>query len=153
MYLRCGQLVIYEIVTSEPSLAPLSPPRTSTLLLQFVKVLSKSLELHSVDEMDKNSLNEHKRTNRSLIPFSTSPSPETTYKGVFVTGQRPLWILATDRSATKTYSCAHSVVHSFTACSLWELKSEFLMYTDEVRSLSYLLLYEAKIRNIRVHVY
>src|ERR1700733_9634313 len=56
----------------------------------------------------------------------------TTLSGVFFTGDRPSWILATDKSGVQLYPSGHAVVHAFTPCSLWESKGDFLLYSDEV---------------------
>jgi cleavage and polyadenylation specificity factor subunit 1 len=61
--------------------------------------------------------------------------PDVSLAGVFFTGDRPHWILGTDRGGVKLVPCVHPVVHSFTTCSVWDSKSDFLLYTDEVREL------------------
>lgn len=80
-------------------------------------------------------LAEQRRISRNLIPFVTSPTPGKTFSGVFLTGDRPSWILATDKGGIRIHASGHSVVHAFTACSLWESKGDFLLYADEVRTL------------------
>ncbi|KAI6021714.1 CPSF A subunit region-domain-containing protein [Pisolithus microcarpus] len=62
----------------------------------------------------KTVLAEQKRISRVFVPFVTSPNPSQTLFGVFFTGDR---------------------LHAFTACSLWDSKSEFLVYSDEGPSL------------------
>ncbi len=84
------------------------------------------------DGPEKSIIAEQKRISRTLVPFVTSPTPITTYFGVFFTGDRPNWILASNKSGVQIYPSGHSVVHAFTACSLWESKGDFLLYTEEV---------------------
>jgi len=64
----------------------------------------------------------------------TSPTPGVAYSGIFFTGDRPHWILSTDKGGVQVYPSGHNVVHAFTPCSLWESKNDFLMYTEEVRA-------------------
>ena len=66
------------------------------------------------------------------MPFVTSPAPGATLAGVFFTGDRPSWIVRTDRAGLRVHPSGHAVVHAFTACSLWGSRSDFLMYSDEV---------------------
>ena len=74
---------------------------------------------------------------RNFVPFVTSPTPGVTFSGVFFTGYRPNWILAENKSGVQIYPSGHSVVHTFAACSLWDSKGDFLLYTDEYSSLSF----------------
>jgi len=105
--------------------------RSASLLVKFVKVATKSFEIQRLDESEKTVLAEHKRISRQLIPFVTSPGPGVTFSGIFFTGDRPSWILASDKSGIKIYPSGHTVVHSFTTCSLWESRGDFLVYSDE----------------------
>lgn len=137
VFLRSGQFAIYEAV---PSILPpdvaMPPTRTSLLLVRFVKVLSRNFDIRpSSEEAEKSVLAEQKRISRLLIPFVTSPAPGKSFTGVFFTGDRPCWILSTDKGGVKMHSSGHSVVHAFTACSLWESKGDFLLYSEEGPSL------------------
>ncbi|KII91367.1 hypothetical protein PLICRDRAFT_696440 [Plicaturopsis crispa FD-325 SS-3] len=137
-FLRSGQLAIYEIFamsgTSESE--PPTLPRAASLRVRFVKTASKAFDIHrNPDETEKSVLAEQKRISRQLIPFVTSPRPGVTLSGVFFTGDRPSWILATDKSGIKIHPSGHGVVHSFTSCSLWESKGDFLLYSEEGPSL------------------
>ena len=106
------------------------------MLVKFVKVLSRSFDIQPhTDEGEKSVLAEQRRISRNLIPFVTSPTPGKTFSGVFLTGDRPSWILATDKGGIRIHASGHSVVHAITACSLWESKGDFLLYADEVRTL------------------
>ena len=111
--------------------------RTSFLAIKFVKVASRAYEIRRQDETEKTVLAEQKRISRAFISFTTSPSHGTDYTGVFLTGDRPSWILASNKSGVKIIPSGHTVVHSFTTCSLWESKGDFLLYTDEVSSYCY----------------
>jgi cleavage and polyadenylation specificity factor subunit 1 len=97
-----------------------------------VKILSKSFEIQRPEEGEKSIMAEHKRVLRMFIPFVTTPTSGTTLSGVFFTGDRPSWILATDKGGVQLYPSGHAVVHAFTSCSLWESKGDFLLYSDEV---------------------
>ena len=135
MFLRSGQLAIYEAVPSEPSTDWPPASRALSLSVKFVKVLSRAFDIQHHDEQEKSVLAEQKRISRSLVPFVTSPSPETTFSGVFLTGDRPCWILSTNKGGVKLHPSGHAVVHSFTTCSLWQSKGDFLLYTEEVKCL------------------
>ena len=134
VFLRSGQFAIYETAFSVlPPDVPVPSTRSSTLLLKFVKVLSRNFDIRPInEEAERSVLAEQKRISRLLIPFVTSPAPGRTYSGVFFTGDRPCWILSTDKGGVKMHSSGHSVVHAFTACSLWESKGDFLLYSEEV---------------------
>lgn len=125
-------MAIYEAIATEAAPRTENSSRSVTLLVQFAKVASRNFEVRHNEEIEKTILPEHKRSSRLLIPFVASPGPEKMLTGVFFTGDQPCWILATDKGGVKIHSCGYSIVHSFTACSIWESKSEFLMYTDEV---------------------
>jgi cleavage and polyadenylation specificity factor subunit 1 len=106
--------------------------RTSFLAVKFVKVASRAFDIQRQTETEKTVLAEQKRISRAFIQFTTSPSPGIHYTGVFFTGDRPSWILASNKSGVQVIPSGHTVVHSFTTCSLWESKGDFLLYTDEV---------------------
>ncbi|THH20311.1 hypothetical protein EW146_g1016 [Bondarzewia mesenterica] len=135
VFLRSGQLAIYETVPSEPRFDSPPPSRTQLLAVKFVKVLSRAFDIQHFEEPEKSVLAEQKRISRSLIPFVTSPSPEVNFSGVFFTGDRPCWVLCTDKGGIRLHPSGHAVVHSFTSCSLWESKGDFLLYSEEGPSL------------------
>lgn len=153
VFLRSGHLVVYEICPAAYTADAEASARTTILLVKFVKSASRTFEIQRPEEGGKTILAEQKRVQRLLIPFTTSPTESTTLSGVFFTGDRPCWILATDKGGVQIHPSGHAVVHAFTACSLWESKGDFLMYTDEVRKylvnhLIRLLLMEASIRDL-----
>lgn len=119
---------------STPIFVDIPSSRSSFLAVKFVKIASRAFEIRRPDETEKTVLTEHKRISRTLVPFVTSPSPGINYSGVFFTGDRPSWILATNKSGVKIIPSGHGVVHSFTTCSLWDSKGDFLLYSDEVRN-------------------
>ncbi|KAL0957913.1 hypothetical protein HGRIS_000094 [Hohenbuehelia grisea] len=133
--LRSGHLAVYELVPSPPPSGEIPHHRSSNLHVNFVKVISKAYDIQRTDEFEKGPLAEQKRISRVFVPFSTTPPNGVPLQGVFFTGDRPSWIMAMDKNAVQIYPSGHSVVHSFTACSLWESKGEFLMYTEEGPSL------------------
>ena len=119
VFLRSGQLAIYEALAG--GLPPTHrDPRAASLDIKFVKVVSKAFELQPrpEDNGEKSIIAEQKRVLRMFIPFVTSPAASTTFSGVFFTGDRPSWIMGTDKSGVKVYPSGHNVVHAFTACSL-----------------------------------
>ncbi|KAF8520929.1 CPSF A subunit region-domain-containing protein [Hysterangium stoloniferum] len=128
VYLRCSQLAVYRIHGVPP---PNGFPgnREASLLIQFTKILSVALD--SFDETEHALTPENKRIQRRLIPFVTTVNHNFTLSGVFFTGDRPHWIINTDRAGVKLVPCSYSVVHAFTTCSVWDSKSDFLLYTDE----------------------
>lgn len=133
MFLRSGQLAIYETLPAGQQLDPPAVTRASTLNIKFVKILSKAFEIQRAEENEKGIIAEQKRVLRMFIPFVTTPAVGTTFSGVFFTGDRPSWILASDKGGLQSYPSGHSVVHAFTPCSLWDSKGDFLLYSDEVR--------------------
>lgn len=133
VFLRSGQLAIYETLPAGQQLDPPAVTRASTLNIKFVKILSKAFEIQRAEENEKGIIAEQKRVLRMFIPFVTTPAVGTTFSGVFFTGDRPSWILASDKGGLQLYPSGHSVVHAFTPCSLWDSKGDFLLYSDEVR--------------------
>jgi cleavage and polyadenylation specificity factor subunit 1 len=132
VFLRSGQLAIYETLPALITTDPLTPARPSLLLVKFVKVASQTFEIQRAEETEKSILAEQKKISRQLLPFITSPAPGVSYAGVFLTGDKPCWILSTDKGGTKIYPSGNSVVHAFTACSVWESQGDFLQYSEEV---------------------
>jgi cleavage and polyadenylation specificity factor subunit 1 len=139
--MRCGHLAVYEVHSAPlpPSHSP-SPlnGRTAFLEVKFTKVLTRTFEISRQEDTEKTILAEQKRISRTFVPFITSPTSTSgvngtrTLSGVFFTGDRPSWIMRTDKGGVKSFPSGHAVVHAFTACSLWESKAEFLVYSDEV---------------------
>ncbi|EIN09100.1 hypothetical protein PUNSTDRAFT_67240 [Punctularia strigosozonata HHB-11173 SS5] len=134
LFLRSGQLAIYQAIPMQASSVDESLSRPS-LGVRFAKVATRVFEIQRQDDSEKSILAEQKKISRVLIPFLTSPSPTTTFSGVFFTGDHPCWILKPDRSGIRIHPSGHSVVHAFTSCSLWESKGDFLLYSDEGPSL------------------
>ncbi|THG98888.1 hypothetical protein EW026_g3366 [Hermanssonia centrifuga] len=135
VFLRSGLFAIYEAL---PASAPSTPPpatRASTLAVKFVKVVSRAFDIQQSEDIEKSVLAEQKRISRQLIPFVTSPTPGRSFSGAFFTGDRPCWILATDKGGVKILPSGHSVVHAFSGCSLWETKGDFILYSEEGPSL------------------
>ncbi|OSD02613.1 hypothetical protein PYCCODRAFT_1477600 [Trametes coccinea BRFM310] len=133
--LRSGQMAIYEALAHPPPAEPLPTTRSSTLLVKFVKVVSKAFDIQHTEEEQKSVLAEQKRISRLLVPFVTSPASGQTFSGVFFTGDRPSWILSTDKGGVKVFPSGHNVVQAFTTSSLWESRGDFLMYSEEGPSL------------------
>lgn len=129
--MRSGQLAIYEI---HPATTPtdITCVRASSLAIKFVKVLSQAFDIQKPEENEKSILAEQKRISHSLIPFVTTPASGSSFSGVFLTGDRPSWILATNKSGVRIHPSGYSVVHSFTACSVWDSRGDFLLYADDV---------------------
>lgn len=111
----------------------MTPTRPVLLLVKFVKAASRAFDIQLSDETEKSILAEQKKISRQLIPFFTSPRRGSNYSGVFLTGDRPSWILSTDKGGIRVIPSGYSVVHAFTACSIWESKGDFLLYSEEVR--------------------
>ncbi|KAI0341420.1 hypothetical protein BDW22DRAFT_1408067 [Trametopsis cervina] len=135
VFLRSGLLAIYEALPSPASLDTPPATRASTLFVKFVKVVTRAFDIQQREEVERSVLAEQKRISRQLIPFVTSPTPGRSFSGVFFTGDRPCWILATDKGGVKVIPSGHAVVHAFTSCSLWESTGDFLLYTEEGPSL------------------
>ncbi|KAH7882293.1 CPSF A subunit region-domain-containing protein [Phlebopus sp. FC_14] len=143
VFMRCGHLSIYEALTSNGSPSESTSPngRSSFLQVKFTKVTTQTFEISRHEELEKTILAEQKRISRTFVPFDTSPHSSSstgqsqTLSGVFFTGDRPSWIIATDKGGVHVFPSGHTVVHAFTACSLWESKAEFLVYSDEGPSL------------------
>lgn len=135
--MRCGHLAVYEIQSIPISMPP-SDGRSAFLKIIFTKALTRTFELSKQEEAEKTVLAEQKRIFRTFVPFVTSPTSSLnvngghTLTGVFFTGDRPSWIIRTDKGGLRLFPSGHAVVHAFTACSLWESKAEFLVYSDEV---------------------
>ena len=130
--MRSGLLAVYEVFPVQPPSDPLPNDRTCTLLVQFVKLVTRAFDIQVPEEQEKSVLAEVKKISRHLIPFVSSPTPGQTFSGVFFTGDRPCWIIATDKGGVKVFPSGHSVVHAFTASSFWESRGDFLLYSEEV---------------------
>ena len=131
---------------SQPA-EPVEQVRPSHLNILFVKIASMAFEIQRQDdagaagtsEKGPGILAEQKKILRNFVPFVTTaptegtvqPAP-TTYSGVFFTGDRPNWIVGGDKTGVQVYPSGHGVVHAFTACSLWDSRGDFLLYTEEV---------------------
>ncbi|KAF5380083.1 hypothetical protein D9615_006209 [Tricholomella constricta] len=135
VFLRSGQLTVYEALAGGQAVDAPATARASSLDIKFVKILSKAFEIQRPEEGEKSIIAEQKRVLRMFIPFVTTPAPGTTFSGVFFTGDRPSWILATDKSGVQLFPSGHNVVHAFTPCSLWDSKGDFLLYSEEGPSL------------------
>lgn len=137
--MRCGHLAVYGI-HSIPISTPPSSGRSAFIKIVFTKVLTRSFELSKQEEAEKTVLAEQKRIFRTFIPFATCSTLNGNggyaLTGVFFTGDRPSWIIRTDKGGPKLFPSGHAVVHAFTACSLWESKAEFLVYSDEVNGMT-----------------
>ncbi|KAK7451137.1 mRNA cleavage and polyadenylation factor subunit [Stygiomarasmius scandens] len=136
--LRSGQLAIYQAFSHSPLSTSEQPKttRASHINIKFVKVFSKTFTLNRHDGPGIVALAEQKKILRMFVPFVTTPiSSDTTYTGVFFTGENPCWILSTDKGGLRMFPSGHGVVHAFTPCSLWESKGDFLVYSDEGPSL------------------
>lgn len=134
VFMRGGCMAIYEALPASIPIDMTSLPngRTNFLKVKFSKLATRNFELSRQEESEKTVLAEQKRILRTFVPFSTSPNPGQTLSGVFFTGDRPSWIIGTDKGGVNIFPSGHTVVHAFTACSLWESKAEFLVYSDEV---------------------
>ena len=119
-------------MAAAPPTDPLPSARSLTLLVKFVKVASRAFDIQHPEEEQRSVLAEQKRISRLLLPFVTSAASGQTYSGVFFTGDRPCWIVATDKGGVRVFPSGHNVVHAFTTCSLWESKGDFLLYSEEV---------------------
>lgn len=144
--LRCGQLAIYQAILTDRPEWPDTASRNS-LGISFIKVMSRTFEARQPESFEKTSIiAEQRRALRSLVPFTTTPptpsaQQEHSLSGVFVTGDEPTWIIATDKEGLKAHASCWQSVNSLTACSIWDSKSDFLMHTDEVRTFISLELY------------
>ncbi|KIM69381.1 hypothetical protein SCLCIDRAFT_1207782 [Scleroderma citrinum Foug A] len=133
IFTRGGCVSIYEALPSHAAIDVSTSPngRSSFLKIKFNKIVTKNFELSRQEENEKTVLAEQKRISRVFVPFVTSPSPGQTLSGIFFTGDRPSWIIGTDKGGVNVYPSGHAVVHAFTACSLWDSKAEFLVYSEE----------------------
>ncbi|KAF9008327.1 CPSF A subunit region-domain-containing protein [Cyathus striatus] len=134
VFMRSGQLTVYEALPAAKQPVPANT-RVAFLKIKFVKTASRAFEIQRPEEGERSIIAEQKKIMRLFVPFVTSPAPGVTYSGVFFTGDRPNWILSTDKSGMQIYPSGHAVVHAFTPCSLWESKGDFLLYTEEGPSL------------------
>ncbi|KAG8693476.1 mRNA cleavage and polyadenylation factor subunit [Ceratobasidium sp. 394] len=125
---KSGILAVYEPVTLPTPVESDTPPPTrlrDQLCVQFVKIFSRILPPYSQDTPDPKRV-----AGRTFIPFTTTYR-STTFSGVFATGDHPFWLLKTDASALRMHSCASQFVNSFTPCSIFGEKGEYLLHSDE----------------------
>ncbi|KAH6906093.1 hypothetical protein BKA70DRAFT_1191418 [Coprinopsis sp. MPI-PUGE-AT-0042] len=112
--------------------------RAQTLNIKFVKMSSMAFEIHRPEEGESGEpkvLAEVKRVHRTFVPFVThlrtsTPSgaggvEQTTYSGVFFTGDRPNWILGTDKGGIQIFPSAGSTewIHRVARISLQKQSS------------------------------
>ncbi|KAG8692927.1 mRNA cleavage and polyadenylation factor subunit, partial [Ceratobasidium sp. 395] len=125
---KSGILAVYEPVSLPAPVEsdPAPPTRLrDQLCVQFVKIFSRILPPHSQDTPDPKRV-----AGRTLVPFTTTYQ-STNLSGVFATGDHPFWLLKTDTSALRIHSCASQYVNSFTPCSIFGQKGEYLLHSDE----------------------
>ncbi|KAK0240309.1 CPSF A subunit region-domain-containing protein [Armillaria nabsnona] len=135
VFLRSGQMAVYQILPAGSAAETPSSPRASSLKIKFIKTYSKAFEIQRSEETERSAIAEQKRISRAFIPFVTTRGSGATFSGVFFTGDNPSWIIASDKGGVQLYPSGHGVVHSFTPCSLWESKGDFLIYSEEGPSL------------------
>jgi cleavage and polyadenylation specificity factor subunit 1 len=126
---KSGILAVYEPVALPAPIESDSAPSArlrDQLSVQFVKVFSRILPLHSQDAHDPKRI-----AGRTFVPFITTHK-STPMSGVFATGDHPFWLVKTDVSAVRMHSCASQYVNSFTPCSIFGEKGEYLLHSDEV---------------------
>ncbi|KAI0027906.1 CPSF A subunit region-domain-containing protein [Vararia minispora EC-137] len=137
VFLRSGHLAIYQMLPA-PAEPPAEHPAARTMFLgvRFVKLLADAFDIVRPAEEDRSVLAEQRRISRQFVPFTTYPpgsggDGSRMLSGVFFTGDRPSWIVRTDKGGLRVHPSGHAVVHSFTTCSLWGSKSDFLIYSEE----------------------
>jgi cleavage and polyadenylation specificity factor subunit 1 len=129
------------LLSALPEANNIATPRT-TLLVRFAHQFTRIYDVHrpTPEELARPVLPDSRRAPYILVPFSTTTAasaalPSTTLAGVFLTGDRPSWILRSDHGGIVIHAAAHSNVQSFTPCSLWGSRSAFLLYADDVRDI------------------
>ncbi|KAG8744304.1 mRNA cleavage and polyadenylation factor subunit [Ceratobasidium sp. 414] len=125
---KSGILAVYEpVALPTPVESETTPPARlrDQLCVQFVKIFSRILPSHSQDTPDPKRV-----AGRTLTPFTTTYQ-STTFSGVFATGDHPFWLLKTDVSGLRMHSCTSQFVNSFTPCSIFGEKGEYLLHSDE----------------------
>ncbi|KZT36486.1 hypothetical protein SISSUDRAFT_989137 [Sistotremastrum suecicum HHB10207 ss-3] len=141
--LRNGYLAIYEVVPIPASALRDMPSRhrDTCVPIQFSKMRTYALGSRTLNGTEKRAapsvVEAIRKPSRILHPFKTTPRlsngepGSVTYHGVFLTGDIPLWILATETTAIRIHPCGNNVVHAFSTCPLWGSQGDFLLYTDE----------------------
>jgi hypothetical protein len=131
--LRSGHFAIYQVLSSGiPDPSPTNP-RSTSVRVKFVKVLSKTFEIQRPEEGERSAiLAEQKRISRVFVPFTTELASGAKYSGAFFTGENPSWIVGSDKGGVQIHPSGHSLVNAFTPSSLWESTGDFLLYTEEV---------------------
>ncbi|QRV81748.1 cleavage and polyadenylation specificity factor protein [Ceratobasidium sp. AG-Ba] len=125
---KSGILAIYEpVALPTPVESEPTPPARlrDQLTIQFVKVFTRILPFHSHEIPDPKRV-----AGRNLVPFTTTYQ-STALSGVFITGDHPSWLLKTDVSAIRLHPCGSQFVNSFTPCSIFGEKGEYLLHSDE----------------------
>ncbi|KAH6906075.1 hypothetical protein BKA70DRAFT_1106800 [Coprinopsis sp. MPI-PUGE-AT-0042] len=123
-----------DATVSPAGTTPPPPRRAQTLNIKFVKMSFMAFEIHRPEEGESGGskvLAEVKRVHRTFVPFVThlrtshpsggaSGVEQITYSGVFFTGDRPNWILGTDKGGIQTFPSAGSAecIHRVARTSL-----------------------------------
>ena len=134
---KTGILAVYRAVPGNSAVNL----RESPLQIQFVKVFARSLDVQGQEEdqptIPQAPAADRKIARRHLIPFSTAPDGAPGLQGVFLTGDRPSWFTKTNQSHLTVIPSSYNSVHAFTSCPTVEGPNDFLMYTEEVRTLTH----------------
>lgn len=122
--MKNGSLAVYE---GFPSISSASTSSSaSTLGVRFVKVLTRKL---STTIVKRNKDPESKPlARREFVPFSDLGG----YSGVFLTGEDPLWLLATDHGPTRLFDHAEKGVYAFSTLRLESDTSRYIMQSKLV---------------------
>ncbi|KAG9018279.1 mRNA cleavage and polyadenylation factor subunit [Tulasnella sp. 427] len=72
----------------------------------------------------------HPQTVQELKPFELMAG-DSLIRGVFCTGEEPFWLLSRNWSPLRLYPATNSTVHSFTPCSMFANKGDYLVHSDE----------------------
>lgn len=139
MITKANLLLVYEAMPVAAHLQHQAYFKTPfpILPIAFVKKFSRAMPVQAASSS----------VPRHLLPFKTLTSLGDEYYGVFGMGIRPFWLVSTRTSNVRLHSSGHNVVFSITPTSAFGSRNDFLVQTDEVGFLLYLILYRSHFRS------
>lgn len=102
-----GSLAVYEAFSSTSAPVP-SSTRNATLGVRFVKVLNRRLSIPVVRRSKV--VDAIPPAAREFVPFHDLAS----FSGAFITGEDPLWLLATDHGPARLFDHSDRSIYGFT---------------------------------------
>lgn len=126
--MKNGALAVYEAF---PSISAATVSRPSSLAVRFVKTVTRRLPI-VVRARAKAGDNSIPPPKRELVEFESIDG----YSGAFLTGEDPLWILASDHGPVRLFDHAEKGIYGFSKLSS---NADGKEYVTQSRTVSHLI--------------